>query len=562
MRRTHQTHRGGGTVRKLPSRTDIADVSFGGGCGAQFTTSPAVPASAASSGGGCKRNSLGRAATSPGLQRATSPSSTGRNRPRSPLSARGFAEVTGFGLRMQPSAPNEVILSPESQHQDDDSTSSSSSCSSGGPVDSPRGIPIISGPSRSGTPTNEERGTQFFSIASPQKTCAEPQVGTGSSASSRLGTGSPSRGGSSLTKWTESLMTPSSVAHAPLTPRGDRGSPLSDLRTSLSQRWDNAPDEAGGIVAPPRARSASGGHRAGSPRDYVVEVLSPSRARELSRELSSMPIKSDPQRSTDLAPSPRSPTLLLCPSKGKENQAGDGTTSLPSEGSVSVSSDEGEIRDRLRQSLHLRGRSGHQSAPSHEAPTRSQDASRGRQVAAAVAQWDAAHGSQAVGRGSTSLKPATSRPQASPRSGSKSAPWPQGTSHSVSRQSVATSPSLRSSHDVRTPSPAGRARRWDKREDSKGWAQLVPRALRSQPPSGRGTACSSPQTSPTVGRSLSGAARVASRQGLSAVVQRGSPLHPGAWAPFSSRTSRTSVFPKASVRSFEGRRASSSSAIR
>eukprot|EP00930_Biecheleria_cincta_P033402 TRINITY_DN23135_c0_g1_i2.p1 TRINITY_DN23135_c0_g1~~TRINITY_DN23135_c0_g1_i2.p1 ORF type:complete len:1119 (-),score=209.41 TRINITY_DN23135_c0_g1_i2:61-3417(-) len=110
-----------------------------------------------------------------------------------------------------------------------------------------------------------------------------------------------------------------------------------------------------------RPRSTSAHRRANTPREYVVEVISHARA----RELSGVPL-ADGQRDDGSQSSrqcPPSPALLLCP--GDEYEGSDCTDELVGhgifygiprsgdDGSVSPSSDEGEIRDRLKQSLQL-----------------------------------------------------------------------------------------------------------------------------------------------------------------------------------------------------------------
>lgn len=96
-----------------------------------------------------------------------------------------------------------------------------------------------------------------------------------------------------------------------------------------------SPDEAGGAPhSRPSVRSCSASRRGVTPREYVVEVLTQAQAREL--------VEGTP-RSTDSpnCASSQSPALLLCP----------GETDSTECCSPSISSDEGDIRDRLRQSL-------------------------------------------------------------------------------------------------------------------------------------------------------------------------------------------------------------------
>jgi len=101
-----------------------------------------------------------------------------------------------------------------------------------------------------------------------------------------------------------------------------------------------------------RIRSVSSNRRGGTPREYTVEVISPSRARELAKDVElDAPAEAHGH-------SPQSPALLLCPQEAVEEGSGDeaDSTGVPprSDSSVSLSSDEGEIRDRLKQSLQLR----------------------------------------------------------------------------------------------------------------------------------------------------------------------------------------------------------------
>jgi len=102
-----------------------------------------------------------------------------------------------------------------------------------------------------------------------------------------------------------------------------------------------------------RARSGSGG-RKGTPREYTVEVISPQRARELTRGPLPPPIDDSPRH----AQTPQSPALLLCPS-GEDGcyelmQKNAGIVSIPrSDSSISQSSDEGTIKNRLQQDLMI-----------------------------------------------------------------------------------------------------------------------------------------------------------------------------------------------------------------
>ncbi|CAE8665847.1 unnamed protein product, partial [Polarella glacialis] len=137
-----------------------------------------------------------------------------------------------------------------------------------------------------------------------------------------------------------------------------------------------AAEERAAEKSPPpmkRPRSTSAHRRSDSPREYVVEVISEARA----RELTSMDPRLGGQVGGSLCESPRSsrqcppsPALLLCPGRDEEEEMDDtddivghgvflgaGNSNRPGsdhEGSVSPSSDEGAFRDRLKQSLQLR----------------------------------------------------------------------------------------------------------------------------------------------------------------------------------------------------------------
>lgn len=82
-----------------------------------------------------------------------------------------------------------------------------------------------------------------------------------------------------------------------------------------------------------------------SPRDYIVEVFSPKHAHQLSALGVPAPVERPSENST--TGSPRSPALILRP----ESPLGEEV--FGSDSSISASSSEGEIRDRLRLNLQL-----------------------------------------------------------------------------------------------------------------------------------------------------------------------------------------------------------------
>jgi hypothetical protein len=123
-----------------------------------------------------------------------------------------------------------------------------------------------------------------------------------------------------------------------------------------------APDEASALLAPPysaRAPSGSRSPRAGSahrrlttPREYEVEIISAERARELAADVSLSDLGSE-KAAPESPKCLQSPALLLCHDGGDSRE--DSLTMARSTSSVSISSDEVEIRDRLKHSLQLRG---------------------------------------------------------------------------------------------------------------------------------------------------------------------------------------------------------------
>eukprot|EP00927_Polykrikos_kofoidii_P002881 TRINITY_DN11153_c0_g1_i4.p1 TRINITY_DN11153_c0_g1~~TRINITY_DN11153_c0_g1_i4.p1 ORF type:complete len:1572 (-),score=211.38 TRINITY_DN11153_c0_g1_i4:885-5600(-) len=101
----------------------------------------------------------------------------------------------------------------------------------------------------------------------------------------------------------------------------------------------------------------------GTPREYVVEVLSPERAREITAEVQSDEGGAGLSLLVESSGKPPpSPALLLCPGVASDGDESD-RLSLDGDGdaigfarcssSVSISSDEGAIRDRLQQGLQL-----------------------------------------------------------------------------------------------------------------------------------------------------------------------------------------------------------------
>mmetsp|Transcript_10423 Transcript_10423/g.23605 ORF Transcript_10423/g.23605 Transcript_10423/m.23605 type:complete len:1381 (-) Transcript_10423:154-4296(-) len=267
----------------------------------------------------------------------------------------------------------------------------------------------------------QEQDTQFFSIASPPRQLASPLKQCQGGETVTPGTKvtptfspraemTPASPAWSPPKWAAALETASSTANGGLAsfgppPRSNLfagaaatgGLPGPVVGTPLTQAFRDAlaaitsgsssaptppqqqqerswppggtPDEAGGtaLATPqPKARSVSATRRTGTPREYVVEVLSPARALELSRDLPSSGV--DLQATAEVVPSPRSPALLLCP--GEEEQRLNESDAEENGGgsTISDSSDEGEIRDRLKQSLQLLGNSS-QSASAEAAAT-------------------------------------------------------------------------------------------------------------------------------------------------------------------------------------------------
>merc|ERR1719272_1609954 len=177
-----------------------------------------------------------------------------------------------------------------------------------------------------------------------------------------LGAVDESRGG---TDAAASSTTPRSATVGPLTARGAgpgappltaRGVPLT-ARGVPEARSVPPPSQAGGII------SCSSARRAGvTPREYLVEVLSPTRALELCTAAatiggsvpapwllnaggtSARPNEACSPRSPR-SPGIGSPPLMLRPRESLNEAAG------PPPGNVSTSSSEGDIRARLQQGL-------------------------------------------------------------------------------------------------------------------------------------------------------------------------------------------------------------------
>eukprot|EP00931_Biecheleriopsis_adriatica_P017850 TRINITY_DN12660_c0_g1_i2.p1 TRINITY_DN12660_c0_g1~~TRINITY_DN12660_c0_g1_i2.p1 ORF type:complete len:1294 (-),score=207.67 TRINITY_DN12660_c0_g1_i2:56-3883(-) len=129
-----------------------------------------------------------------------------------------------------------------------------------------------------------------------------------------------------------------------------------------AERSAHSPSPVRTMAAGLRPRSTSSHRRANTPREYVVEVISEARARELTFG-SDCQVEESPRSSRQCPPSP---ALLLCPGQDEDeldegdDMIGNGvflglSTGSDHDGSISPSSDEGEIRDRLKQSLQLRG---------------------------------------------------------------------------------------------------------------------------------------------------------------------------------------------------------------
>jgi len=260
-----------------------------------------------------------------------------------------------------------------------------------------------SSPSPRATRAQEEHSTQFFSIASPPRQGQSPQASeaytpgtlpfsprqgtiawspplwatavqsTTATPQSNMASFGPANQ-SELFASTDAGQLVGAVGGTPLTQAfrealaaitGQQSRPTTQLRSQpeAAVAAHSTPDAAGG-TAPPhppaKARSVSATRRSGTPREYVVEVLSPARARELTRDLpcTAMDLQKTAEvglaESPRMVPSPRSPALLLCPGQ-EEILAESDAEELGGGSTISASSDEGEIRDRLKKALQLRG---------------------------------------------------------------------------------------------------------------------------------------------------------------------------------------------------------------
>lgn len=112
---------------------------------------------------------------------------------------------------------------------------------------------------------------------------------------------------------------------------------------------------------PDRSASSSSLRVAANPtlpaatREYVVEVISKERARELTNKGSGNAPLDSPPTTTNPARSAESPALLLSHPEERDGAFFEETCSVAvrSDSSISLSSDEGDIKDRLRQALHI-----------------------------------------------------------------------------------------------------------------------------------------------------------------------------------------------------------------
>lgn len=242
-------------------------------------------------------------------------------------------------------------------------------------------------------------------------------------------------------------------------PRGGRGtsaaspaggSPWQRSRSAGVQRSPADGQHVQPLAAPlpPRPRSTSAPRHNGSPHEYVVEVISPARARELAGDVQLDPDPAEANHRCGNADAQRRqsafcPALLL---RGAEYDAGHEAHEVHSDGgaSVSVSSDEGAIRDRLKQSLQMKaaipdgdvadkagGRRAHATIGGSSSPlsprgrTTAHSPPRGRSIPRAGCSTSGGHHVPAAGTrephlpGPCSTAAAAAPPMNTPRSGDK-----------------------------------------------------------------------------------------------------------------------------------------------
>lgn len=180
-------------------------------------------------------------------------------------------------------------------------------------------------------------------------------------------------------------------------PAADEGAgvavPLPSTPSAENARRALSPTVYCPMLQPSNSGSVHSARRVGTPREYVVEVLTPAQAMELAGEpadaasrglhyevISSL--QDGELHSPRCALSPRSPALLLCP--GDEGSSADGQEDVDCDG-VSISSDEGEIRDRLKQCLQIGQRETHEAAEVEALEPEASPSPRTRGAAAAAA---------------------------------------------------------------------------------------------------------------------------------------------------------------------------------
>jgi len=263
----------------------------------------------------------------------------------------------------------------------------------------------------------------------------------------------------------------------------------------------------------PRPRSCSASRRGATPREYVVEVISAERARELGQAVDALP---DPEVGSTTARPPRSPAYLLCPGEQEEEEdealsaeegvmqgcwlggaapTGGGPAALDvgggvepgrrrsdgNGGSVSESSDEDDIRDHLirdrglKQSLQpcvagaeveavpMTARGCRPVATAPERPQRAEQAERARvgrtRSPVGAAQPPPRWRSQQLGRRGASASPPAPRSRARQQGGasgrSPSGSSRVGSSTGIGTAAVAPPPRMGSgSRGVAPPAPA------------------------------------------------------------------------------------------------------------